>query len=82
MRVNGLAGSISTRRKERPTPWRTSPLSVSAQLTSHMGKLKVPQLCLAAFAAAWAIDGNARRVQQDKLRSYPHSACGLKAGEF
>jgi hypothetical protein len=32
-----------------------------AQLTSHMGKLKLPELCLAAFAAAWAIDGNARR---------------------
>jgi hypothetical protein len=33
----------------------------AAQLTSHMGKLKVPELCLAAFTAAWAIDGNARR---------------------
>ena len=31
------------------------------QLTSHMGKLKVPELCLTAFTAAWAIDGNARR---------------------
>jgi hypothetical protein len=34
---------------------------VDAQLTSHMGNLKVRELCLAAFAAAWAIDGNARR---------------------
>jgi hypothetical protein len=34
---------------------------VGAQLTSHMGKLKLPELCLAALAAAWAIDGNARR---------------------
>jgi hypothetical protein len=34
---------------------------VGAQLTSHGGNLKVRELCLAAFAAAWAIDGNARR---------------------
>src|SRR5262249_3461151 len=34
---------------------------VGPQLTSHLGKLKVPELCLAAFAAAWVIDGNARR---------------------
>jgi hypothetical protein len=38
-----------------------SEVDVDVQLTSHMENLKVRQLCLAAFAAAWAIDGNARR---------------------
>jgi transposase len=30
-----------------------------------MGKLKVPELCLAAFAAACTINGNARRSARD-----------------
>jgi hypothetical protein len=45
----------------RPESLRLSHSYVGAQLTSHMGKLKVSKLCLAAFAAAFAIDGNARR---------------------
>jgi hypothetical protein len=39
----------------------TFALVLGAQPTSHLGKLKMPELCLAAFAAAWAIDGNTRR---------------------
>jgi hypothetical protein len=35
--------------------------ALAAQLTSHLGKLKVLELCLAAFTAFCAIDGNARR---------------------
>jgi hypothetical protein len=45
----------------RAVSLRLSHSCVGAQLTSHLGKLKVRELCLAAFAAAWAIDGNARR---------------------
>jgi hypothetical protein len=40
---------------------RLSHSGVGAQLTSHLGKLKVPELCLAAFTASCAIDGNARK---------------------
>jgi hypothetical protein len=34
---------------------------VDGNLTSHAGKLKISELCLAAFAAACTINGNARR---------------------
>ena len=44
----------------RAVSLRLSHSWVGAQLTSHLGKLKVPELCLAAFAASCVIDGNAR----------------------